>query len=249
MKAIRAIAVDDEKHCIETLLFELERHCPEVEMVQSIQDPSIAMEILSKTDVDLVFLDIHLQSVSGIDLLEKLMPVDFDVIFVTAYDEYAIKAFDLSATHYLLKPVNGKKLRSAIDKVHEKREQDGEQGSFPELLEAIKGQLNKANKLALPVQDGVEFIDPNDIICVRGDSNYSTIHFTDGKKTMVSKTLKILEEELLPAEFIRIHKSHIININKLKKYVKTDGGYVIMNDGQKLVVSRYRKQVLNEIFR
>lgn len=249
MKTIRAIAVDDEQHCLDTLLFELKRYCPEVDLVQTIKNGYDAYNLLKESDVDLVFLDIHLQSTSGIALLERLMPVDFDVIFVTAYDEYAIKAFDLSAMHYLLKPVNGKKLKSAVDKIHLKRDAKNGNEHFKEMFDSIKNELIHANKLALPVQDGIEFIDPKDILYIKGDSNYSTFHFHDGLKTIVSKTLKSLEEGFLPSEFIRIHKSHIINVNELKKYVKNDGGYVIMSDGKKLGVSRYRKQVMNELFR
>jgi len=249
MKKIRAIAVDDEQHCLDTLSFELERFCPEVELFETIKDASKAFDILNKTDADLVFLDINLQSTNGIDLLERLMPVDFDVIFATAYDEYAIQAFDLSAMHYLLKPINGKKLKQAIQRIHQKREAENDSMPFQEMLSVVKNELNKANKVALPVQDGVEFIDPRKILYIIGDSNYSSLFFLDGKKILVSKTLKYLEEEILPSHFIRIHKSHIININELSKYVKTDGGYVIMSNNEKLAVSRHRKKVMNELFR
>ena len=116
-KTLKAIAVDDEQHCIDTLLWELKRHCPEVEICRTFSDPEQAYEELKEAEIDVLFLDIHLQSTSGIELLERLMPVDYHVIFITAYDEYALKAFDLAATHYLLKPVNGKKLKAAIKRI------------------------------------------------------------------------------------------------------------------------------------
>lgn len=245
---LQAIAIDDEQHCLDTLVFELERFCPEVELVDQIVDARVALETLKSTDVDLVFLDIHLQSTSGITLLEQLLPVDFDVIFVTAYDEYAIKAFDLSAAHYLLKPVNGKKLKSAVDKVIEKRRKEEQAGGLEQFMQTLKSNLKSNKRLAFPVQDGLEFIDPNHIEYIEGDSNYSTLHMYNRRPILVSKTLKYLEENILSSDFIRIHKSFLINVTKLSKYIKRDGGYVVMESGKKLSVSRHRKQILNDMF-
>lgn len=245
---IKAIAVDDEKHCLTTLKFELKRFCPNVELIDTIQDADMAMERLPKTEFDLLFLDINLQTISGIELLEQMMPVDFEVIFVTAYDEYAIKAFDLSAMHYLLKPVNGKKLKSAVDKVIEKRKSSGNVEEYKEMLMSLKDEINQSNKLAVPVHDGIEFVTPNEVVYVKGDGNYSIFHFKDGKKMAVSKTLKSIEDKLTNHSFMRIHKSHLININELVKYVKNEGGYVVLSNGVKLGVSRNKKQMLNDLF-
>lgn len=247
IEKIKAIAVDDENHCLKTLEFELNRNCPEVELVKKINDADEAFEILKNADIDLLFLDIHLQSTSGIDLLERLLPVDFDVVFVTAYDEYAIKAFDLSAMHYLLKPVNGRKLRAAVEKVINKRKKK-EREHLKEMIASLKDEINKSNKIPVPVHDGIAFIEPADIIYIQADSNYSTFFFKDGKKMTVSKTLKSLDAMLSNSGFLRIHKSHLINIDSLKKYVKNDGGYVILNNGTRLAVSRNKKQMLNQLF-
>ncbi|GLR16139.1 LytR/AlgR family response regulator transcription factor [Portibacter lacus] len=244
---IRAIAVDDENHCLKTLEFELSRSCPDVELVRKIQDSEEAFEVLKTEEFDLLFLDIHLQATSGIELLERLMPVDFEVIFVTAYDEYAIKAFDLSAMHYLLKPVNRNKLRMAVDKVVEKRKKIDVQ-QYDQMLRALRDDLSQSKKIGIPVQDGVEFIDPSDILYIKADSNYSTFHFKDGRKLMVSKTLKTIEESYLKSGFIRIHKSHLVNISELSKYFKNDGGYVILSNGERLSVSRNKRQILNDLF-
>jgi len=244
---ITAIAVDDELHSLKTLSYELERICPEVELIHMIQNPDDAFKIIQETEFDLLFLDIHLQTTNGIDLLERLMPVDFDVIFVTAYDEYAIKAFDLSAMHYLLKPINKNKLRIAIEKVKQKKYKNSEI-QYVDMVEALRNEISGSHKVAIPVHDGIEFINPETIIYVKADSNYSTLYFSNGKKLTVSKTLKTVEQSYLTSGFIRIHKSHIINIKELNKYVKNDGGYVVMSDGTKLEVSRSKRQVLNDLY-
>ena len=246
---IKAIAIDDEQHCLDTLIYELERHCPQVQIINQITDPVLAKTTLENAEVDLVFLDVNLQSTTGIKLLEELMPVDFEVIFVTAYDEYALKAFDLSAAHYLMKPVNGIKLKKAIEKVERLISKEQPKEDLELILKNIQEELNKSEKIALNVQDGIEFIDPTEIIYIEGDSNYSSIFLQDGKKIVVSKTLKYLEESILSSSFFRIHKSYIINLNKMKKFVKTDGGYVIMENDDTVPVSRQKKNILNQIFK
>jgi two-component system LytT family response regulator len=248
---IKAIAVDDENHCLKTLEFELKRNCPEVELVGKIQDAEEAFEILQQVEIDVLFLDIHLQSTSGIELIERLLPVDFEVIFVTAYDDYAIKAFDLSAMHYLLKPVNGGKLRSAVDKVLKKigeKKKASQSDRYSEMLSALRNDLSQSQKIGIPVQEGVEFVDPAEIVYIKADSNYSVIYFKDGKKLTVSKTLKNIEENYFKTGFVRIHKSHIVNVNELRKYVKNDGGYVVMSSGDQLAVSRSNRQIMNDLF-
>ena len=247
--ALKAIAIDDEQHCLETLKYELDRHCSGVvELIDEITDPEIAKTKLKNTDIDLLFLDVNLQSTTGIRLLEELLPVSFEVIFVTAYDEFALKAFELSAAHYLMKPVNGKKLKDAVEKVRKIRNNEISGAELAVLIKKVHQELRKADKIALNVQDGIEFIDPREIIFIEGDSNYSTIVLEDGRKIVVSRTLKSLEENTLPSSFLRIHKSYIVNISKMKKYVKTDGGHILMTNDKKLPISRNRKHILNEIF-
>lgn len=245
----KAIAVDDELHCLETLLWELERNCPEVEVVGQFQDAEQAYEALKKADIDILFLDINLQSTSGIELLNRLMPVDYHVVFITAYDEYAIQAFDLAATHYLLKPVNGKKLKSAIDRIKDIYTSGMDQDAIEHLMESIRMEMGSIRKVPFSVQSGVEFICPDDIIYVEGENNYSVLHLSDHKKLVVSKTLGHTEEVLNAYSFIRIHKSYLINLKYIKRYIKTDGGYVELENGTKLSVSRMRKLALNDLFK
>lgn len=240
--------MDDEQHCIDTLLWELDRHCPEVEVKHTFNDPEKAFNALKDADIDILFLDIHLQSTSGIELLERLMPVDYHVIFVTAYDEYALKAFDLAATHYLLKPVNGKRLKTAINRIDVSQPLMSKD-MMDNLLDSLRKEIRGSKKVAFSVQSGVEFLDPEDIIYVEGDNNYSILHLDNNKKLVVSKTLSYTEELLTGHSFIRIHKSYLINLSHLSRYHKNDGGYVEMGNGAKLSVSRTRRMVLNELFK
>jgi len=245
----KAIAVDDEQHCLDTLLWELERNCPEVEIVGKYRDAEEAYEVLKVADIDILFLDINLQSTSGLELLNRLMPVEYDVIFVTAYDEYAIQAFDLAATHYLLKPVDGKKLKSAVQRIRENHTSGLDAEAMKKLAESIKSEMGNIRKIPFAVQSGVEFIDPDKVIYVEGENNYSIIHMLENKKLVVSKTLKYTEGVLKDFPFIRIHKSFLINMKYLKRFVKTDGGFVEMENGKKLSVSRMRREVLNDLFK
>jgi len=148
---LKAIAVDDEQHCLNTLEWELNRHCPEVELIAQYKDPEEAYRALQEADISILFLDIHLQSTSGIELLQRLLPVDYHVIFVTAYDEYALQAFDMAATHYLLKPVNGKKLRAALDRILNSPPIQSQE-KIESLILSLKKDLNRFNKVPFAVQ-------------------------------------------------------------------------------------------------
>ncbi len=246
---LKAIAVDDEKHCIDTLKWELERNCPNVKLMNCYQDAEEAYDALKEVELDILFLDIHLQSTSGIELLNRLLPVDYHVVFVTAYDEYAIQAFDLAATHYLLKPINGKKLKDAIDRIEKLREGNIDQQNMDRLLTSIKSEIGGITRIPFSVQSGVEFIDPDEIIYVGGENNYSILQLSGGKKIVVSKTLSHTEEVLKDHSFLRIHKSYLINLKYLRRYVKADGGHVELDNGINLPVSRLKRTLLNELFK
>jgi two-component system LytT family response regulator len=246
---IKAIAVDDEQHCIDTLRWELERHCPQVELINTFLKGEEALEVLQQLEFDILFLDIHLQTMTGLDLLEQLMPVDFEVVFVTAYDEYAVKAFDLAATHYLLKPINGIKLKAAVDRMQGEHIDVLSPEAMTSLISSIKSSMNNLNRVPFSVLSGVEFINPEDIIYVEGENNYSILHLTNRKNLVVSKTLAHTEKLLTEFSFVRIHKSYLVNLRYLKRYVKQDGGYVVLENGKQLAVSRMRKHILNALFK
>ena len=248
-KKIKAILIDDEPHALNTLKYELNRHCSEIDVIAEFQDHVKAEQFMSMNEFDVLFLDINLMGISGIDFLESLLPVEFHVIFVTAYDEYAIKAFDLSAIHYLMKPVNGQKLRVAVDKLIEAQKKGMNNKDFERLAENLRREINRANKIPISVFEGIEFIDPQEIIFIKGEGNYSTFYMEGNKSLVLSKTLKYIEEQFLDSSFLRIHKSYIINISKLKRFNRTDGGTVELEENHSIPVSRMKKQLLSELFR
>lgn len=244
---LKAIAVDDEQHCIETLTWELSRNCPEVEIIATANDAETAKEIIAKSDFDILFMDIHLQSTSGLTLVKELQPLDCHVIFVTAYDQYAIEAFEVEALHYLLKPITSEQLRSAMDRIVNQRKAN-QKISVERIMTALAKTQQEHQRIPFSVQSGIEFILPNEITHVKGENNYSVLHFVSGKKLMVSKTLKWVEDSLSNYSFLRIHKSHLINLQHIVRYVKTDGGYIEMLGGEQLSVSRAKRATVNELF-
>lgn len=247
-KLLKAIAVDDEKDSLDTLSWELSRSCPEVELIHKLSDELVAKELIPKADFDILFMDIHLQKMSGLELIQSLQPLDCHVIFITAYDEYAIKAFELDAIHYLLKPINSVKLRSAIDRILDKIN-EAEQISMENLLKAFEQSKHKHDKIPFSVQTGIEFIDPKDITHVKGENNYSILYLISGNKLVISKTLGIIEKLLSDYGFVRIHKSYLLNLKHIIRYVKADGGYIEVEGGHQLSVSRSNRSSIKELFK
>ncbi|NNF36747.1 MAG: response regulator transcription factor [Saprospiraceae bacterium] len=245
---LKAIAVDDEQHCLDTLVWELSRSCPEVEVVCQITEEDEARERIPQEDIDILFMDIHLQASNGVNLVKELQPLDCAVIFITAYDQYAIEAFEVAAVHYLLKPINSEMLRSAIDRIIEKRNEN-ERVTIDRIMTALKETKFRKQRIPFSVQSGIEFVVLDDIIYVSGENNYSLIHFVDGKKLMVSKTLSTVEKMLSDHTFLRIHKSYILNLQHIVRYVKAEGGYIEVVGGTQLSVSRSRRAAVNELFR
>jgi two-component system LytT family response regulator len=237
---INAIIVDDEEKSRESLKILLEDFCPGVSVKALCENVSQAMHAISDHHPDVVFLDIHLQRESGFDLLEKLKHIDFEVIFTTAYSEYAIKAFKFSAIDYLLKPVDIEELKGALHKV-ERRKYHNMETRFQHLVNNLKSGSTENFKLALPTNDGLVFVKVQDILYCEASSNYTEIILNDNRKFIVSRTLKDYEDLLSDHHFYRIHNSYLVNLDEIKKYVRGDGGYVVMNNDKALDVSKRRK--------
>jgi two-component system, LytTR family, response regulator len=237
---LKAIIVDDEPKARENLQILLQDFVKGVEVVALCQDIAEAMEAVNTKAPDIVFLDIQLQRETGFDLLTRLKDINFEVIFTTAYTEYAIKAFKFSAIDYLLKPIDIEDLKKAVGKV-EKRVNNNMSSRLKELVQNLKFGSAENYKLALPTLEGLVFIKINDIIYCEASSNYTQIYTSEGKY-LVSKTLKEYDELLSDHNFFRIHNSYLININSIKKYVKGDGGYVVLNDNTSLDVSKRKKE-------
>jgi len=226
---IRAVIIEDEKNSRELMEWHLNKSCPEVKVVASFSSSVEAMEQIHKIAPQLVFLDIQMPEINGFEFLEKINPIDFEVIFTTAYNEYAVKAFRYSAIDYLLKPIDAVELRAAIGKVEHK-------------INSRQTMQNVPKRMALTTVNSLIFIDPEDILYCEGKSNYTNFHFsTGGKKILVSRTLKEIDEILAPYHFFRIHNSFIINMKHVKEYVRGSGGYVIMDNDAHLTVARGRK--------
>ena len=244
---IKAIIIDDELHCIETLRWDLENHCPEIEIIAQCQSAKEGKDLIAKLKPELVFLDIEMPVMNGFEMLESMPKIDFDFIITTAYDKFAIKAFKVSAIDYLLKPVDKDELKQAIAKVGQNKSPITQQ-QMDLLFSHLKSATLTFPKLALPTVEGIEFVDTSSIIKCQADSNYSRLLLKGGKEIMVSRTLKEIEEMLQGQSFFRIHQSHLVNLDEVKKYIRGDGGYVIMNDDSEVTVARSKKEELLKRF-
>ena len=238
---IDAIIVDDEYYCCTVLETLIKKYCPQVAVKATCNSGEEGLIAISKFHPSVVFLDIEMPGMNGFEMLEKLDTVDFCLIFTTSYDRYAIKAFSFSAMDYLLKPVDKDDLIKAVHKA-ELRPINPLNHQLEILLERLRNPTTTSRKLALPTMEGLEFINTEDVISCTSDSNYTIIKIRNNKKFIVSKTLKEIEELLDTNIFMRVHHSHVINLNEINKYVKGEGGYIIMSDGSNIDVSRSRKE-------
>ena len=242
-----AIIVDDERNSCETLRALLEDFCKDVEVIAICQTVDDAAAAIANLRPDVVFLDVNMKGENGFQLLNKVEKIDFEIVFATAHSEYAIKAFKFSAVDYLLKPIDVNELRNAVQKV-EKRKLANVVSKYDQLLQNLKPNNEKNYKLALPSSAGLTFVKVSDIIYCEADSNYTLFYLTDGKKVLVSQTLKEYEEMLQPQRFFRIHHSYLINLDLVKQYIRGEGGQVVMVNGATLDVSKRKKEEFLNLF-
>lgn len=246
-KKISAIIVDDERNNCENLKELLTLYCSEIEIVAIAHSASEGIETISKLKPQLVFLDIQMQGGSGFDLLEQIKPVSFEVIFVTAFDQYAIRAIRFCAIDYLLKPVDILELQAAVQRATQKIRQRDPNLAMTTLLANRKTPSNDL-KIALPTAERILFVLVSEIIRCLGENNYTTVFLKNGTSVLVSKTLKEYEELLTDKGFLRVHQSHLINAAYIRSFEKHDGGYLKMTDGASVPISRQRKpQVLQQL--
>lgn len=232
--------IDDEQHCLDTLQNDLARYCPDIEVIQAFHSSEKAKDWLLAHSADVLFLDIVMPGLTGFQLLEALAPETFHVIFTTAYSEYAVRALRLSAVDYLEKPIDKDELIAAVGRL---RERAGGK-LVPVQLDTLIHNLERANKnkrIGLPDRSGYEFFEAGDILYCEADGNYCSVYFSDGGKRLVTRSLKDMEELLDGASFCRIHHGVLINLNRVKRYLKGDGGSVEMTNGVSLPVSRHKK--------
>jgi two-component system, LytTR family, response regulator len=240
---IKAIIIDDEPDCCDVLATLLQRYCPEVNIAGICTVPEQGLAMLSSSDVQLVFLDIQMPRMNGFELLEKIRPARFSVIFTTSYDQFAIKAIRFSALDYLLKPVDKDDLKMAVDKAIQQLHQ-----SLPQQLEILMQRLyqppGRDSRIALPTMEGLQIIPTESIISCASSSNYTILSLKENQRLIVSRTLKEIEEMLEPYSFMRVHHSYLVNVVEIRKYIRGEGGSLIMSDGTAIDVSRSKKELL-----
>lgn len=242
---IRCVIVDDENKAREILGEMLKLYCSDVVVVGEAHNVNSAYEIIQKEKPDLVLLDIKMPDGSGFDLLNKFSNIDFKVIFITAHEEYAIKAFRFSALDYLLKPIDPSDLMSAIEKISQASDENG----FNEQFETFKnnyfeGENKDDKRIVLKTQENIYIIYLRDVIRCQSEKNYTYFYFSNRERIIVSKTLKEFEDILSEFNFMRVHRSHLINLKYIDRFEKIEGGMVIMTDGSKVEVSHRKKEAL-----
>lgn len=243
MSEIKAIIVDDEQHCIDALKAMLQKKCPEVSVLAGVNSVQDAKQLIDDLQPDLVFLDVEMPHQNGFELLKLYDKVSFDVIFTTAYEQYALKAIKFNALDYLLKPFSVQELQEALRKFHERRlnKQDTAIAPLEVFLQNMKTLQQTNKKIALPTINGLVFMPVQNIVRCESTGNYTKIFFTDKKQLLVSKPLKEFEELLTDVDFFRVHNSHLINLQQMESYIQGEGGFALMSDGTQVEVSRRRK--------
>ncbi|MBS1622393.1 MAG: response regulator transcription factor [Bacteroidetes bacterium] len=238
---MRAIIVDDEILVAQNLNLLLNRYCPEVQVLGMVHSASEAEKLIRAEEPDLVFLDVEMPGGNGFDLLRRFSQIRFGIIFVTAFDHYAVQAIKFSAIDYLLKPIDINELRAAVAKAQEQRKSRSINQSLNILLHNMAQPATRLQKLSLPTLDGMTFISINDIVYCQSDGNYTLFFLDNGDKLLITRQIGVYEELLPEPLFCRIHRQYIINVNKVTRYVKGRGGHVVMSDGQEIDVAVRKK--------
>ncbi|MDO1451409.1 LytTR family DNA-binding domain-containing protein [Rhodocytophaga aerolata] len=242
---LKAIIIDDEPDCVALMALQLKAHCPGVRVVLQTTQPEEGLEAIRDMEPDLVFLDVEMPRMNGFSLLEKLDEIPLGLIFVTAYNEFALKAFRFSALDYLLKPINSTHLCEAVRKAEKRQRTDSRQ------LDMLRYQLKEGqlpSKIAVPFQSGVVFVELKELVYCQADSNYTRLFLTNGKNYLLSKTLRDVQEVLEERNFLRVHRQYLINLEHIKMYHKGDGSYLVMTGDVTLPLAKNQKDRLVEKF-
>jgi two-component system LytT family response regulator len=239
-----ALIIDDEKNGRENLAGLIRQYCPQLRIVAEAASVEEAIQKIEEFRPRLIFLDIEMPGGNGFKLLEHFKTFPFEVIFVTAYDNYAIKAIRFSASDYILKPINLNELITAVEKVCQRITRQNENEQLRQLYLNTRHPINP--KIGLPTGERIEFVEVNSIIRCQGESNYTHIYFTDRKPVLSAKSLIEFEELLGEYGFIRVHKAHLVNLNHVTSLSKNDGGILILSNGDSVMISRRRKDFVNE---
>jgi two-component system LytT family response regulator len=237
------VIIDDEPDAVDFISSIIGEYCPSLEVCGKANNVKDGVTLINEIKPDLVFLDVEMPNGTGFDLLTHFPEKNFDVVFITAFNHYAIKAIKFSAVDYILKPININEFIESVNKVVQKRTTNAIAGrdNFEVLLENLR--TSHPTRLVIPTSDGKEYLNPKDIIRIEADRSYSWFFINDKRKILVSKHLKEFQDLLNDRNFFRPHNSHLINLDFVKKFVRHDGGYIEMMDGSQIPISRNRKDL------
>lgn len=238
---LKAILIDDEESSLSALKEKLLTYCPQVEIIAQCDNAAKGIEAINTRHPDLVFLDIEMPVMNGFVMLQQLGYKNFELIFTTAYDHYAIRAIRYSALDYLVKPVEIGELKEAVNRAGEKRNRSYPNPQIELLVEQLISRRNTHHRIAIPTTEGLQFIKTEDIIYLEASANYTIINCTGQRKFLVSRTMKDFEDLLPPEIFLRIHNSYIINKHFAEKYIRGEGGQVVLSNGVVLDVAKRKK--------
>lgn len=242
---LNAIIVEDEQTSRDILKNYLNKYCPNVTILGEAANIEEGLVLIRNHDLDLVFLDVEMPYGNAFDLLDKVGDVDFETVFVTAYNHYAMDALNAHASYYLMKPISIDELIKAVDYVTEIKTKENALQD-----QVLVPKTNSVNgKITIPQLDGFEVLNASDILYCKADDNYTEIYLNNNKKKLVSKTLKYFEEALNGSSFARVHKSYLVNVNEVVKYVKGKGGSVVLSNGKEIMVSASKKSDLLSYFK
>ena len=242
LKQLKAILIDDESNSRNSLRQKLLTHCPMVEVIAEADNGDEGIKAIEAHKPDIVFLDVEMPRMNGFIMLQQLEHRNFELIFTTAYDHYAIQAIRFSALDYLVKPIAIDTLKQAVERAQEKRQTDAPNQRIETLLYNLLDEKNTNTRIAIPSMEGLQFVEIATIVYLEAESNYTFIHLDPVSRVTVTKTLKEFEELLPSHTFIRIHHSFLVNKNHIRKYLKGDGGQVLMSNGKMLDVARRKKE-------
>lgn len=243
----KAIIIDDEADSVKLLALQLKMYCPQVEVVAGCTEAADGLQKIKALQPNIVFLDIEMPVMNGFQLLEKLGEISFSLVFVTAYDQFAVKAFRFSALDYLLKPIDGKDLQVAVKKAMHRHWPVQQQLTM--LKDQVQGtQKNQPGKIALPYQNGVSFVEVENIVYCESENNYTRFYTADGQQYLVSKNLGDIQEVLEERNFLRVHRQYLVNLDHIKKYVRGEGNYLVLSNDANIPVARSQKEKLIERF-
>lgn len=238
---LRAILIDDEPDCLQLLALQIKQYCPGVEVSAQMSSPEEGLQAIRSLHPDIVFLDVEMPRMNGFQLLEQLETISFSLIFITAYNEFALKAFRFSALDYLLKPLDVSQLVEAVKRAEKRQRID--QGQ----LDMLRYQIREGkypSKIAVPFQSGVVFVELSELVYCEADSNYTKLILANGKTHLLSKTLKDVQEVLEERSFLRVHRHYLINLEHIKMYHKGDGSYLVMTGDISIPVAKNQKERL-----